>query len=74
MNMHKNARHMPCGRERFVLQVLSGQTPEAAARAAGVCPRTMRKWVKRYLAKGPAGLFDRSSRPHRLCQSLALYM
>ena len=64
--MHKNARQMPCGRERFVLQVLSGQTPEAAARAAGVCPRTMRKWVKRYLAEGPAGLYDRSSRPHRL--------
>jgi transposase InsO family protein len=57
---------MPCGRERFVRQVLSGQTPEAAARAAGVCPQTMRKWVKRYLAEGPAGLFDRSSRPHRL--------
>jgi len=64
--MHKNARQMPCGRERFVRQVLSGQTPEAAARAAGVCPRTMRKWVKRYLAEGPAGLYDRSSRPHRL--------
>ena len=64
--MHKNARQMPCGRERFVRQVLSGQTPEAAARAAGVCPRTMRKWVKRYLAEGPAGLLDRSSRPHRL--------
>jgi transposase InsO family protein len=66
MNMHKSARQMPCGRERFVRQVLSGQTPEAAARAAGVCPRTMRKWVKRYLAEGPAGLYDRSSRPHRL--------
>jgi transposase InsO family protein len=66
MNMHKNARHMPWGRERFVLQVLSGQTPEAVAHAAGVCPRTMRKWVRRYLAEGPAGLYDRSSRPHRL--------
>lgn len=64
--MHKNARHMPCGRERFVRQVLSGQTPEAAARAAGVCPRTMRKWVRRFRAEGPAGLLDRSSRPHRL--------
>ncbi len=66
MNMHKNARHMPWGRERFVRQVLSGQTPEAAARAAGVCPRTMRKWVKRFRAEGPDGLLDRSSRPHRL--------
>lgn len=50
----------------MVLQVRSGQTPEAAARAAGVCPRTARKWVKRYRDEGPAGLFDRSSRPHRL--------
>ena len=64
--MHKNARQMPCGRERFVRQVLSGQTPEAAARAAGVCPRTMRKWVRRFRDEGPTGLFDRSSRPHRL--------
>jgi transposase InsO family protein len=66
MNIHKNARQTPRGREHIVLQVLSGQTPEAAARAAGVCPRTVRKWLKRYLAEGRAGLNDRSSRPHRL--------
>jgi hypothetical protein len=29
MNFHKNARLTPCGRERIVLQVLSGQTTEA---------------------------------------------
>lgn len=45
MNIHKNARLTPCGRERIVKEVLSGQTPEAAVRAAGVCPRTVRKWV-----------------------------
>ena len=66
MNIHDNASLTPRGREHMVLQVLSGQTPEAAARAAGVCPRTARKWVKRYLAEGPVGLRDRSSRPHRL--------
>jgi transposase InsO family protein len=66
MNIHDNASLTPRGREHMVLMVLSGQTPEAAARAAGVCPRTARKWVKRYLAEGPAGLHDRSSRPHRL--------
>jgi transposase InsO family protein len=49
-----------------VRQVLSGQTPEAAARAAGVCPRTVRKWVARFEAEGIEGLKDRSSRPHRL--------
>jgi len=66
MNMHKNARLTPLGREHVVRQVLSGQTPEAAARAAGVCPRTVRKWVARFEAEGIEGLTDRSSRPHRL--------
>jgi transposase InsO family protein len=66
MNVHKNARLTPWGRERLVLAVLSGQTPEAAAQAAGVCPRTARKWVARFKAEGIEGLKDRSSRPHRL--------
>jgi transposase InsO family protein len=66
MNIHKNARLTPRGRERVVKAVLSGQTPEAAARAAGVCPRTVRKWVARFEAEGIEGLKDRSSRPHRL--------
>ena len=66
MNMHENARLTPIGRERLARAVLSGQTPEAAARAAGVCPRTARKWVARLKAEGVEGLRDRSSRPHRL--------
>ncbi|MGD1017486.1 MAG: leucine zipper domain-containing protein, partial [Roseiarcus sp.] len=66
MNIHKNARLTPIGRERLVRQIESGQTPEAAARAAGVCPRTARKWLARYGSEGLAGLQDRSSRPHRL--------
>jgi transposase InsO family protein len=66
MNVHKNARLTPRGRERIVRQVESGQTPEAVAEAAGVCPRTVRKWVDRYRHEGSAGLRDRSSRPHRL--------
>ena len=52
MDMHKNARLTPRGRERIVRQVLSGQTPEAVALAAGVCPRTVRKWVARYRGRG----------------------
>ena len=66
MNVHKNARLTRFGRERMVMQVASGQTPEAAARAAGVCPRTVRKWMARFEAEGFEGLKDRSSRPHRL--------
>ena len=68
MNIHKNARLTPLGREHLVKAVLEGQTPEAAGRAAGVCARTVRKWVARFKAEGIAGLRDRSSRPHRLRQ------
>jgi transposase len=66
MNVHKNARLTPLGREWIVRQVESGRTPEAVSLAAGVCPRTVRKWVERFRAEGLAGLQDRSSRPHRL--------
>src|SRR6516162_3198086 len=66
MDIHKNARLTVYGRERIVGQVMSGQTPQAVALAAGVCPRTIRKWLSRYRAEGLAGLKDRSSRPHRL--------
>ena len=66
MNVHKNARLTPRGREQIALQVASGQTPKAVSEAAGVCPRTVRKWVERYRSEGPEGLRDRSSRPHRL--------
>jgi transposase InsO family protein len=66
MNIHKNARLTPHGREHIVRAVTSGQTPKAVAQAAGVCPRTVRKWVGRYRIEGAAGLCDRSSRPHRL--------
>ena len=63
MDIHKNARLTPKGRERIVRQVLSGQTPKAAALAVGVCPRTIRKWVARYRAEGLAGLRDRTAPP-----------
>jgi transposase InsO family protein len=66
MNVHKNARLTPRGRERIVQLVESGQPPKAVAEAAGVCPRTVRKWAERYRREGLPGLRDRSSRPHRL--------
>ena len=66
MNIHKNARLTPFGREQMVRAILGGQTPQAAARAAGVCPHTAHKWLARFKAEGPAGLADRSSRPKRL--------
>ncbi|MDP2780372.1 IS481 family transposase [Devosia sp.] len=66
MNIHKNARLTPLGREHLVRAVLGGQAPQAAAQAAGVCSRTVHKWVARYKAEGACGLADRSSRPHQL--------
>src|SRR5687768_1380135 len=66
MNVHKNARLTPLGRERIVRLAASGQTPNAIASTVGVCPRTVRKWLERYREEGAAGLLDRSSRPHRL--------
>ena len=66
MDIHKNARLTPRGRERMVNMVLSGQTPKAVSEAVGVCPRTVQKWVKRFTSEGSAGLQDRSSRPRQL--------
>ena len=68
MDIHKNARLTPHGRERLAKMVVGGQTPQAASEAAGVCPRTGRKWRDRFEQEGLAGLQDRSSRPHRLRQ------
>jgi transposase InsO family protein len=69
MDVHKNARLTPVGREAMVRRVVEGgQTPQAVSEAVGVCPRTVRKWVKRFRAEGVVGLRDRSSRPHRLRQ------
>jgi transposase InsO family protein len=65
MDMHKNAPLTPRGREDLVRRViLEKQAPGDVAAALGVCVRTVRKWVGRYRAQGPAGLVDRSSRPH----------
>jgi transposase InsO family protein len=67
MNIHKNARLTPHSRAEAVRRVLDeGQTAKAVATAFAVSERTVRSWVKRFQAEGPAGLQDRSSRPHRL--------
>ena len=42
-----------------------GWSPAEAARAQGVSVATCYKWLGRYRAEGPAGLADRSCRPHR---------
>ena len=65
MNIHKNARLTVHGRERIVRQAMSGQTPKAVALAAGVCLRTIRKWVSRYRTEGLAGLQEGAKRGGR---------
>jgi transposase InsO family protein len=67
MNLHRNARTTPVSRAELVRRVLSdGQRPKAVATAFGVDVKTVNKWVARFVAEGPAGLADRSSRPSRL--------
>src|SRR5688500_19839323 len=72
MNVHKNARLTPFGRERLVKQVLERVlTPAAASAAAGVSLRTIYKWLSRFRNEGVLGLRDRRSRPKRLRCSLS---
>jgi len=64
MNMHKNARLTPKGREAMVRSVVEGGLSRAdAAYQFNTTPKTVAKWVKRFRAEGVEGLRDRSSRP-----------
>ena len=71
MNIHQNGRITPASRAELVARVLDDRlSVRLVAAAAGVCPRTVRKWVARYQTDGPAGLIDRSSRPARLADGV----
>lgn len=66
MNTHQNARLTVWGRGEAVRRVVDdGEPVSLVAAALHVSPGTIYKWVRRYLTEGPAGLLDRSSRPHR---------
>jgi transposase InsO family protein len=66
MDYHKNAPWTAISRERLARMVANdGSTLSAAASRFSVSARTAAKWVGRYRQFGPAGLADRSSRPHR---------
>ncbi|MEM9041679.1 MAG: IS481 family transposase [Actinomycetota bacterium] len=61
---HPNAVLTPQGRRRMVGCVIDrGWTIEATAERFQIDAKTVRKWRDRFLTEGPAGLFDRSSRP-----------
>ena len=66
MDIHKNARLTPRGREALVQNLLGGATLNAAAAAFSVSARTAAKWLRRFRQEGRPGLQDRSSRPHHI--------
>lgn len=67
MQLHANARTCPNSRRLLVDRVLvEGWSVATAAAAAGVSDRTAFRWLARWRAEGPAGLFDRSSAPKRI--------
>jgi transposase len=68
---HRNARLTQFGRLLLVQRITElGWPPAQAAEALGVSRATAYKWLGRYRAHGPAGLVDRSSRPHRCPHAL----
>jgi transposase InsO family protein len=69
---HARAKLTPLGRRLLVDRVMVfGWTAAEAATAAGVSRATCYKWLHRFREEGPAGLEDRSSRPHQCPHALA---
>jgi transposase InsO family protein len=63
---HGNARLTAHGRQLLVDRVLTGgRKPAHVAAELGVSRQCVYRWVRRFRDEGPAGLIDRSSRPHR---------
>ena len=62
--MHRNAPLTPEGRLRLCRRIEAGWTVAAAAESMNVSRQCAHKWWRRYLEEGPAGLADRTSRPH----------
>ncbi len=64
--VHRNAPLSETGRLRLAQCVVDqGWTLRRAAERFQVSVSTVRRWVDRYRVQGPAGMVDRSSRPHR---------
>ena len=63
---HRNARLTPRGRQLLVERVRDQGMPVShVAKAMGISRQCAHRWVRRFDEEGPAGLVDRSSRPHR---------
>ncbi|MYW73681.1 helix-turn-helix domain-containing protein, partial [Pseudonocardia sp. SID8383] len=63
--VHANAPLSERGRLRLARLIVEGDVPIAAAAARfQVAWPTAKRWADRYRTDGPAGMADRSSRPH----------
>lgn len=62
---HRNARLSVYARLLIVERDQAGWPRARIAEQLGVSRATVGKWIDRYRSEGPAGLEDRSSRPHR---------
>ena len=63
--VHANARLTERGRMILVERIAAGRPIAHVAAEMGIARKTATKWWRRWLAEGPAGLADRSSRPRR---------
>ena len=63
--MHANAPLTERGRMIMVERIAAGRPIAHVAAEMGVARKTATKWWRRWLAEGPVGLADRSSRPRR---------
>jgi transposase InsO family protein len=64
---HRNARLTFHGRLLLVQRVRDQHMPIAhVARAMGISRQCAHRWLARFDTEGPAGLHERSSRPHRM--------
>jgi hypothetical protein len=61
---HRNARTTLYARSLIVQRHAAGTRPAIIAEQLGISRATVYTWLHRHSAEGPAGLQDRSSRPH----------
>jgi transposase InsO family protein len=69
MDAHQNARLTYACRVLLVNRIQGGRAKAQVARELGISIKTVDKWLGRFRDRGPEGLRDLSSRPHRSPQA-----
>lgn len=72
MKAHKNARTTPHTRALIARRIAEGRSASEVARGLGISRQTVQKWLARDRSEGQAGLEDRSTRPRRSPERLAI--